>query len=46
MDAAESASQPLGVPPPIKEKDVVFDIDFHPTQPVIACGLVTGAVNV
>eukprot|EP00299_Pterocystis_sp_00344_P013893 c6851_g1_i1.p1 GENE.c6851_g1_i1~~c6851_g1_i1.p1 ORF type:complete len:364 (-),score=74.01 c6851_g1_i1:22-1113(-) len=33
-------------PPPITEKDIIFDIDFHPNQSVVACGLVTGAVSV
>lgn len=32
-------------PPEIELEELVFDIEFHPTQPVVALGMITGHVK-
>ena len=40
--AAEAKDEDFVLPPNIKFKSVVFDAAFHPTEDIIAVGLVTG----
>ena len=42
MAKASEASEPFVMPPDIKFKSSVFDAAFHPTENIVAIGLVSG----